>query len=259
LTPNREGIGDALAGFFNASRFAWCFEVFVIETSPDLVVNLGTCGGVGPEVSVGICIERSLDMAVGLLAILKAGGAYVPLDSASPQPRLTFMLEDTRAQILLTQSRFQKLFASFAGTRVCIDNDWADIARESPENPTNAAAPENLAYVIYTSGSTGQPKGVMIEHRQLMNYLAGVTERLDLTSQKSFATVSTLAADLGHTVIFPALLTGAVLHIISQDRITDAEALADYFGRHAIDCLKIWECIICTKGLQRIHSVRQDC
>src|SRR6185503_1610375 len=108
-----------------------------------------------------------------------------------------------------------------------------------PGNPGASAATENLAYVIYTSGSTGRPKGVAVEHRQLMNYVASITDRLDLASQRSFATVSTLAADLGNTAIFPCLCLGASLHVISQDRIADAEAMADYFSRHAIDCLKI--------------------
>ncbi|MCZ0904910.1 AMP-binding protein, partial [Microcoleus sp. HI-ES] len=91
----------------------------------------------------------------------------------------------------------------------------------------------------YTSGSTGTPKGVVIEHRQLLNYLYAIQERLNLPAAASFATVSTFAADLGNTAIFPALCSGGCLHIVSQDRATDPEALAEYFRRHSIDCLKI--------------------
>jgi non-ribosomal peptide synthetase component F len=101
------------------------------------------------------------------------------------------------------------------------------------------ATPENLVYVIYTSGSTGKPKGVAVEHRQLLNYLHGILERLDLPEGSSFATVSTFAADLGNTVIFPALCTGGCLHVISQERATSPEALVDYCESHPIDCLKI--------------------
>ena len=195
--------------------------------------------GVGPETLVGICVERSLEMIVGLLAILKAGGAYVPLDPSFPQQRLAFMLEDTHTDILLTQASLEDHFPSFTGHRIVIDRNWGDVTQESEVNPACVISPDNLAYVIYTSGSTGKPKGVAVEHRQLMNYVKGITERLDLASQKSFATVSTLAADLGNTVIFPALTSGAALHILSQHRIADAAAMAEYLGRHAIDCLKI--------------------
>ena len=113
------------------------------------------------------------------------------------------------------------------------------MARESEENPRHTTEPTHLAYVIYTSGSTGRPKGVAVEHRQLLNYLYGIVGRLALPSNASFATVSTIAADLGHTVVFSSLCTGGTLHVISQDRAVDSEAMDDYFRHHAIDCLKI--------------------
>jgi non-ribosomal peptide synthetase component F len=122
---------------------------------------------------------------------------------------------------------------------VYLDADWETIAQESDANPISELTPENLAYVLYTSGSTGQPKGVAIEHQQILNYLYTILEKLELPAGASFALVSTFAADLGNTVIFPALCTGGCLHIVSQDRASDPEALADYFQRHPIDCLKI--------------------
>ncbi len=118
---------------------------------------------------------------------------------------------------------------------VCIDTDIPTVS----ESYTPRGSSDNLAYVIYTSGSTGTPKGVAIEHRQLLNYLHSIQEKLNLPSGASFATVSTFAADLGNTVIFPALCFGGCLHIISQERATDPEALGEYFGRNPIDCLKI--------------------
>ncbi|MCP4540466.1 MAG: amino acid adenylation domain-containing protein [Chloroflexi bacterium] len=120
--------------------------------------------GVGPEVLVGICVERSLEMVVGLLGVLKASGTYVPLDPAYPQDRLSFVLEDTRSSVVLTQRQLTERLPVQRSRLVCLDVDWQIIARAGEENPTDRATPENLAYVIYTSGSTGRPKGVAIQH-----------------------------------------------------------------------------------------------
>ena len=195
--------------------------------------------GVGPEVLVGICVERSLEMIVALLGVLKAGGAYVPVEPTYPSKRVTFMLEDSKVSLLVTQEHWAPRLLESSACTVCIDRDWDMIARESAENPQHTAKPANLAYVIYTSGSTGSPKGVAVEHRQIQNYLHGILDRLQLPSNANFATVSTIAADLGNTVVFSSLSTGGTLHVISQDRIADADALGDYFSRHTIDCLKI--------------------
>jgi amino acid adenylation domain-containing protein/FkbM family methyltransferase len=195
--------------------------------------------GVGPETLVGICVERSVEMIVGLLGILKAGGAYVPLDPGYPKERLAFMLEDARTGVLLTQQGVLEGLPQPKGRVICLDGDWGEIEKESKENPEDEISGENLAYVIYTSGSTGNPKGVAVEHRQVLNYVLSILDRIELPRPQSFATVSTLAADLGNTVIFSSLCNGAALHVISRDRIADAEAMADYFSRHAIECLKI--------------------
>ena len=118
--------------------------------------------GVGPEVLVGICMERSLEMIVGLLGILKAGGAYVPLDLEYPQERLAFMLADSQVAVLLTQAHLLTRLPECRAKVVCLDSEWDFIAQQSQQKPVSGVSPENLAYVIYTSGSTGQPKGVMI-------------------------------------------------------------------------------------------------
>ncbi|HYG08743.1 MAG TPA: amino acid adenylation domain-containing protein, partial [Pyrinomonadaceae bacterium] len=127
--------------------------------------------GVGPEVRVGICVERTPEMIVGLLAILKAGGAYVPLDPTYPEQRLAFMLEDTRAPVLLTQHKLIESLPAHQAEVVCVDTDWPQIASHSTENLTQPVTPDNLAYVIYTSGSTGRPKGVAIQHRNAVAFL----------------------------------------------------------------------------------------
>jgi len=195
--------------------------------------------GVTPEGLVSLCVERSLDMIVGLLGILKAGGAYVPLDPAYPQERLALILRDAQVSVVLTQPQLAAGFTGLQAQVVCLNTDWKRIAQESVTNPVNKATPNNLIYVIYTSGSTGVPKGVAIEHRQLCNYVYSVQERLALPNPCSFATVSTLAADLGNTMVFASLCTGGCLHILSQARVADPRAMADYFAHYAIDCLKI--------------------
>ncbi|BAY99593.1 amino acid adenylation domain protein [Tolypothrix tenuis PCC 7101] len=119
--------------------------------------------GVKPEVCVGICMERSPEMVIGLLGTLKAGGAYIPLDPKYPQERLAFMLEDSQAQILLTQTHFAKGFTGNINT-ICLDSDWQLLEPQSKENLFSEVTSQNLAYIIYTSGSTGKPKGVAIEH-----------------------------------------------------------------------------------------------
>ncbi|MBD2540827.1 non-ribosomal peptide synthetase [Coleofasciculus sp. FACHB-SPT36] len=202
--------------------------------------------GVAPEVLVGLYLERSLEMVVGLLGVLKAGGAYVPLEPTLPPERLAFILQDTQAKVLLTQQQLVTNLPDSTATVFCLDSESemqqeSDCATAQPSdrNLESVATVENLAYVIYTSGSTGTPKGVAIEHRQILNYLNGILERLDLPDGASFAMVSTFAADLGNTVLFSSLCTGGCLHIISQDRAADAEALSQYFQQHPVDCLKI--------------------
>ncbi|MEB3151624.1 MAG: amino acid adenylation domain-containing protein, partial [Sphaerospermopsis sp.] len=192
--------------------------------------------GVAPDVLVGICVERSLEMFVGMLGILKAGGAYVPLDPNFPQERISSILSESQVKVVLTQNKLQPLLYQQGLQLVCLDEDLPKFT----SNLTSNTQPNNLVYVIYTSGSTGKPKGVAIEHRQLFNYLNGVLDRLDLASPASFALISTFAADLGNTMIFPALCTGGCLHVISYERACNPNALADYFRRYqGIDCLKI--------------------
>ena len=126
--------------------------------------------GVGPEVLVGICVERSLEMIIGVLGILKAGGAYVPLDPTYPKERLSFAIADTQAPVLLTQQRLLEMLPAHDAVVVCLDTEWnVGIARESKENTVSGVRADNLAYVIYTSGSTGNPKGVAIEHHSMVN------------------------------------------------------------------------------------------
>jgi amino acid adenylation domain-containing protein len=199
--------------------------------------------GVRAETLVAICVERSLEAIVGMLGILKAGGAYLSLDPAMPAARLNSILEDAQPALLLTQPDLVSQFSQNTTPAISlleVGSHESEVQNFPPSFPLSLSpSPNALAYVIYTSGSTGTPKGIAVEHRQLINYLYGILERLDLPAGSSFATVSTFAADLGNTAIFPALCTGGCLHIISQDTAMDAEALAAYCDSHPIDCLKI--------------------
>ncbi len=168
--------------------------------------------GVGPEVLVGICLERSVDMIVGLLAILKAGGAYVPLDPTYPQERLDFVLQDTQLPVLLTQQRLIEKFPQHQVQVVCLDTSWSAIARQSKQNPSNPVKPKNLAYIIYTSGSTGQPKGVQITHQNLVH---STWSRILYYSEPvtSFLLVSPFVFDSSVAGIFWTLCQGGVLSL----------------------------------------------
>ena len=196
--------------------------------------------GVGPDFRVGLCLERSVSLIVGLLAILKAGGAYVPLQSDHPKARLAQQLEGAVA--LLTEQKLLDSMPAFPGHVLYLDRDAHVWAKQAASNPDVNTSPSNLAYVIFTSGSTGVPKGVGIEHRNLINYTSALGSQLKLESFPEglrFATVSALNADLGNTCIFPALASGGALHVIPYETATDARRFADYFTQHAIDVLKI--------------------
>ncbi|MGH7927263.1 MAG: non-ribosomal peptide synthetase, partial [Candidatus Binatia bacterium] len=195
--------------------------------------------GVGPEARVALCMDRSLEMFVGLLGVLKTGGAYVPLEPDYPDELLRFMLEDIHTSILLTQQRFADHFCKTNARVICLDRDWETIGRESERNPGDEPATNALAYVIYTSGSTGRPKGVAVEHRQIVNYSAGIIKQLNIATGNSFAMVQPLTVDASLTVVFISLLTGGALHVIPREQALNPSELADYFSRRPIDILKI--------------------
>jgi natural product biosynthesis luciferase-like monooxygenase protein len=150
---------------------------------------------VQPETLVGICVARSLEMVIGLLAILKAGGAYVPLDPAYPPERLAAIMTDAEISVLLTQETLQPLFPDFAGSVVIVDAVLSGIPSPTKER-VSIVQPHNLAYVIYTSGSTGQPKGVMIEHRQVINFFVGMDKSLQQEKPGTWLALTTLAFDI---------------------------------------------------------------
>jgi amino acid adenylation domain-containing protein/thioester reductase-like protein len=179
--------------------------------------------GVKPEVLVGICVERSLEMIVGLLAILKSGGAYLPLDPAYPRERIAFMLEDAKVSTLLTQHFLLSGLPQQGLHReiktVCIDADWQTIAQSSTENLPHCNSPENLAYVIYTSGSTGIPKGVMIEHRSLLNFTQASSAAYEIRPIDRMLQFASISFDAAVEEIFSTLTQGATLVLRTADML----------------------------------------
>ena len=169
--------------------------------------------GVGPEVRVGICVERSIDMILGLIAILKAGGVYLPLDPDYPEERLEFMLKDAAVEVLLTQHHLLMGLPAYAAASevICIDSDWGAISNESSENLAPRAMADNTAYVIYTSGSTGKPKGVCVSHRAAVNHFIAVQDLFDLSKDDRVLQFASLNFDVSLEQIFPTLFSGAAI------------------------------------------------
>ena len=186
--------------------------------------------GIKPQSLVGICVERSIEMLVAVLAVLKAGGAYLPLDPEWPKERLAFMLDDTQASVLLTDERVLQGLVENRGLKiddrdlrssildprikvVCLDRDWELIARESDANPESTTTADNLAYVIYTSGSTGQPKGVQITHRSLLNLVFWHHQAFSVTPIDRATQLAGTGFDAAVWELWPYLTVGATIHI----------------------------------------------
>lgn len=185
--------------------------------------------GVGPDVLVGVCVERSTEMLVTALAVMKAGGGYVPMDPSYPKERLALMLEDSKVPVLVTQRRLVPHLPDHAGQTVLVDADWATIATVDRANLEPLATPDNLAYCIYTSGSTGRPKGVMVEHRNVVNFFTGMDERLGHSEGDEpgvWLALTSLSFDISVLELFWTLARGfkIVLHTDKADEAAYARS-----------------------------------
>ncbi len=183
--------------------------------------------GVGPDVLVGICVERSPEMVVGLLGILKAGSAYVPLDPTYPQERLAFMIEDAQVSVLLTNREIgdrrlenaparQSPISNLQSQIVHLDTDWDRISQQPETNPASSVTAAHLAYVIYTSGSTGKPKGVMICHRNVVNFFAGMDERVEHDGAETLLAVTSISFDISVLELFWTLTRGMRVVLLGE-------------------------------------------
>jgi len=194
---------------------------------------------IGADSLVGLCVERSVEMVAGVYGILKTGAAYVPLDPSYPIDRLNLMLDDSGASIIVSHQNLAKDLDHKRFKIIYMDDISVASDSDTFENPQSEAGMENLAYINYTSGSTGVPKGVAIQHSSLNNYTQHLLEVLGTDRPLQFANVSTIAADLGNSCIYPALASGGTVHVISYDVLTNPDLFREYAIKHSIDVLKI--------------------
>jgi len=167
--------------------------------------------GIGPEDLVGLAMERSLELVVGLFGILKAGAAYLPLDPDYPRERLALMLQEGRVSLLLTQPHLQKQVPDYQGPVLCLDASWQERATESRENPPVRSGPGNAVYVIFTSGSTGQPKGIVVQQASLVNHALAMVDATGLAPGQRFLQFASISFDASAVQIYPTLISGATL------------------------------------------------
>jgi amino acid adenylation domain-containing protein len=191
--------------------------------------------GVGPETRVCICFERSVKLLVGILAIVKAGGAYVPLDPSYPARRLSFMLKDSGAPVLLTSERLRGLFGVCDALMVSLDQDWEAISRQSTSNPESGVMTGNLAYVIYTSGSTGEPKGVQVTHASLMNLIGWYQRTNDIAPGERVAQFSGIGFDALVFELWPSLTAGVTSYLPDEETRLSPEKLRDWLVSRQIN------------------------
>ncbi|AFY44056.1 non-ribosomal peptide synthetase [Nostoc sp. PCC 7107] len=194
--------------------------------------------GVKPEVLVGLCTQRSIEMIIGLFAILKAGGAYVPIDPTYPQQRLAMVLNDAEITILLTQEYLLTKLPAHTAKVICIDKD-VDWQSATSEHPVNLATPSNLAYVIYTSGSTGKPKGVAIEHQSLVNFVQAAIAEYQIQPQDRILQFASISFDTACEEIFPCLLCGATLVLRTDNMLVSTATFWEKCQQHSISVLDL--------------------
>lgn len=204
--------------------------------------------GVAPEVLVGICMERSLEMIVGILGILKAGGAFVPINPHNPKERVAFMINDIQTPIVLIQKKLEIRLPISNARVICLDSDWEEISQELVENPDVNISSNNAAYVIYTSGSTGTPKGTLIEHRSLVNHIHWVNDFLTGTAIDYLPFVTNFSFDGSLKQIFSPLLKGKAIWILSEEVVQEpAKLIRELLSRSRVGlyCVpSLWKAIL---------------
>ena len=216
--------------------------------------------GVAPEVPVGVCMERSFELVIAVLGLLKAGGVYVPLDPANPKGRLSFILDDTRPNLILAQERLLKSLPEFDAKGICLDSQWSMVSKESAAPVENLVSSENLAFLIYTSGSTGQPKAVMLPHRPRDSRNSYEHKLYQLNANDRHILKSSISFTLFLRELFWPLLTGARLIISPPGTETDMDYLLQLIAKHKISIITLTpstlRTILSEPGLERCRSLR---
>ena len=221
--------------------------------------------GVRPDSRVAICVERSLEMVVALLAVLKAGGAYVPLDPAYPVDRLRFMIQDSEPVVLLTQQHLKALFSEWKETLPIVDlgeqpAPWEQQPESNPAPASLGLKPTHLAYVIYTSGSTGTPKGVMVEHQQIVARLSGIAQSLSFRRGDVMPTVSSSAFDISLLELLLPLVSGGSTRLTDARRVKDMDYLVQQTSTATVfngvtSLMEVWVKYIEAKGAQQSYPI----
>ena len=216
--------------------------------------------GVTPEVPVGICMERSLELVIAVLGLLKAGGVYVPLDPANPKERLSFIVKETRLKVLLAQEWLLECLPEVDVKSICLDKDWRTVLGESDAPVENLTTSENLGFLIYTSGSTGEPKAVMLPHRPRDSRISHENKIYQLTANDRHVLKSSISFTLLLRELFWPLLTGARLIISPPGTETDMDYLLQLIAKHKISIITLTpstlRTILSQPGLERCRSLR---
>ncbi len=213
--------------------------------------------GVGPDKPVGICVNRSPDMVVGVLGVLKAGGAYLPMDPTYPPERLSFMLEDSQVSVLLTQSQLVAGLPPHHAQTLCLDTEGALFSKEEASNPPCVTGPDSLAYLIYTSGSTGKPKGVLLRQRNIVNAFLAWEEAYRLDSLSSHLQMANFAFDVFSGDLSRALCSGGKLVICPREYLLEAEKLYALMQQERVDCAEFVPAVLRNLA-QYLEKTRQD-
>ncbi len=194
--------------------------------------------GLKKEQVIGICLERSAEMIIAMLAILKAGASYLPIEPTYPEDRIRFMLEDTGAAFILTQRSLADRFTTYSGSVIVLDRESDQITTEDGSNPDLQIDPGSIAYIIYTSGSTGKPKGVLVEHRNLVNYILFARDLFALSAKDRVLQFASISFDAAGEEIYPTLISGATLVLRNDAMISSARTFfesAHRFGLTVLD------------------------
>jgi amino acid adenylation domain-containing protein len=249
---------DAVAVVFKGEQLTYR----ELNTRANQLANYLRTLGVKAETLVGICVERSLDMVVGLLGILKAGGAYVPLDPNYPNERLSFMLSDAQVSVLLTQQHLVPGLPKHEAVVVCLDTDRHHIGKHCHKNLITEVTSNNLAYTIYTSGSTGKPKGVQILHSAVVNFLCTMRHQPGITADDILLGVTTFTFDIAALEIFLPIIVGATLAIAKHEVAVDGKQLLDFLFSSGATIMQAtpatWQLLL-EAGWQNSHQLKILC